>query len=112
MPIPKPTFLTQPDFKQNHGKRAFMNLSDYNEKNPLQLYRSDKDESKLIKRDYIMFYGTDPRGIKSYMEKQISNKYWEWTLSEVDNKLNLPSGTSFEMEGWSDYFAFEWDTEP
>ena len=33
-------------------------------------------------------------------------------LSEVDRKLNLPSGTSFEMVGWSDYFAFEWDTKP
>ena len=33
-------------------------------------------------------------------------------LSEVDKKLNLPSGTSFEMAGWSDYFAFEWDTKP
>ena len=28
-------------------------------------------------------------------------------LSETDNKLNLPSGTSFEMSGWSDYFEFE-----
>ena len=27
-------------------------------------------------------------------------------LSEIDNKLNLPNGTSFEMSGWSDYFAF------
>ena len=33
-------------------------------------------------------------------------------LSEVDKKLYLPSGTSFEMAGWSDYFSFEWDTEP
>jgi hypothetical protein len=23
---------------------------------------------------------------------------------EVDNELNLPSGTSFEMSGYSDYF--------
>jgi len=30
-------------------------------------------------------------------------------LSDIDNKLNLPSGTSFEMSGWSDYFAFEDD---
>jgi len=28
-------------------------------------------------------------------------------LSETDWKLNLPSGKSFEMSGWSDYFAFE-----
>ena len=28
-------------------------------------------------------------------------------LSETDKKLNLPSGTSFEMSGWSDYFEFE-----
>ena len=27
-------------------------------------------------------------------------------LSKVDNKLNLPHGTSWEMSGWSDYFAF------
>ena len=28
-------------------------------------------------------------------------------LSETDKKLNLPSGASFEMSGWSDYFEFE-----
>ena len=28
-------------------------------------------------------------------------------LSKTDKKLNLPSGTSFEMSGWSDYFEFE-----
>ncbi|MDA9185718.1 hypothetical protein N9O40_00170 [Planktomarina sp.] len=27
-------------------------------------------------------------------------------LSKTDKKLNLPSGTSFEMSGWSDYFEF------
>ncbi len=25
-------------------------------------------------------------------------------LSEIDNKLNLPNGTSFEMSGYADYF--------
>jgi len=30
-------------------------------------------------------------------------------LSEIDNKLNLPIGSSFEMSGWSDYFAYEYD---
>ena len=25
-------------------------------------------------------------------------------LQETDDELNLPSGTSFEMSGWSDYF--------
>tara|TARA_B100001059_G_C17587418_1_gene452917 strand:- start:24 stop:167 length:144 start_codon:yes stop_codon:yes gene_type:complete len=28
------------------------------------------------------------------------------TPSDVDDELNLPSGTSFEMSGWSDYLEF------
>ena len=27
-------------------------------------------------------------------------------LAEIDKKLGLPKGTSFEMSGYSDYFAF------
>ena len=27
-------------------------------------------------------------------------------LKETDNALNLPSGTSWEMSGWKDYFDF------
>ena len=30
-------------------------------------------------------------------------------LKTIDNKLGLPKGTSFEMEGYADYFAFEED---
>lgn len=28
-------------------------------------------------------------------------------LAEIDKKLNLPRGTSFEMSGYSDYFNFK-----
>jgi hypothetical protein len=28
-------------------------------------------------------------------------------LKTIDDKLGLPRGTSFEMGGYSDYFAFE-----
>ena len=28
-------------------------------------------------------------------------------LKEIDNKLGLPRGTSWEMSGFADYFAFE-----
>ena len=28
-------------------------------------------------------------------------------LAKIDKKLGLPRGTSFEMGGFSDYFAFE-----
>ena len=28
-------------------------------------------------------------------------------LSKTDKKLKLPSGTLFEMSGWSDYFEFK-----
>ena len=30
-------------------------------------------------------------------------------LKTIDNKLGLPKGTSFEMGGYADYFAFEED---
>jgi len=30
-------------------------------------------------------------------------------LKTIDNKLGLPKGTSFEMGGYADYFAFEKD---
>ena len=30
-------------------------------------------------------------------------------LAEIDKKLGLPKGTSFEMGGYADYFAFEED---
>ena len=29
------------------------------------------------------------------------------SLSEIDNKLNLPSGTTYEMSGFADYFNFK-----
>ena len=28
------------------------------------------------------------------------------TPRDIDKELNLPSGTSFEMSGWSDYFEY------
>jgi hypothetical protein len=30
-------------------------------------------------------------------------------LAEIDKKLGLPKGTSFEMGGYADYFAFMGD---
>ena len=46
---------------------------------------------------------------KSYDElsKMVNDKMKEndsLSPREVDNELNLPSGTSFEMSGYSDYF--------
>jgi hypothetical protein len=32
-------------------------------------------------------------------------------LKTIDKKLGLPRGTSFEMGGYSDYFAFETDED-
>ena len=32
-------------------------------------------------------------------------------LKTIDDKLGLPRGTSFEMGGYSDYFAFEEDED-
>ena len=32
-------------------------------------------------------------------------------LAEIDKKLELPKGTSFEMGGYADYFAFEEDED-
>ena len=78
MPLPLPT-IAPPNYIGEHGEHAFMDLSDYNEKKPLKLYRSDKDEEKL-KRG-IMFYGTDLRGIQPYIK---NNTYYEWTLSKKD----------------------------
>ena len=48
---------------------------------------------------------------KSYDEiaKMVNDKLKENDLlspSDVDDELNLPSGTSFEMSGWSDYYEF------
>ena len=28
------------------------------------------------------------------------------TPRDIDKELNLPSGTSFEISGWSDYFEY------
>jgi len=33
-------------------------------------------------------------------------------LKTIDKKLGLPKGTSFEMGGFADYFAFEEDCPP
>ena len=82
MPSYLPTF-TPPNYKKEHGDHAFMNLSNYKKSNPLKLYRSDKDETKLTSRDYIMFYGTDLRGIQPYIK---NNTYYEWTLSKEDKE--------------------------
>ena len=79
MHLPKPNF-TPTNYIGDHGEHAFMDLSDYNEKKPLKLYRSDKDENKLRDRK-IMFYGTDLRGIQPYIKY---NTYYEWTLFEED----------------------------
>ena len=48
---------------------------------------------------------------KSYDEisKMVNDKFKEnesLTPRDIDKELNLPSGTSFEMGGWSDYFEF------
>ena len=48
---------------------------------------------------------------KSYDEiaKMVNDKLKENDLlspSDVDDELNLPSGTSLEMSGWSDYYEF------
>ena len=48
---------------------------------------------------------------KSYDEiaKMVNDKMKEndsLSPRDVDNELNLPSGTSFEMSGWSDYYEF------
>ena len=48
---------------------------------------------------------------KSYDEiaKMVNDKLKEdasLSPSDVDDELNLPSGTSFEMSGWSDYLEF------
>ena len=43
------------------------------------------------------------------ISKMVNDKLKEddsLTPSDVDNELNLPSGSSFEMGGWSDYFEF------
>ena len=32
-------------------------------------------------------------------------------LTEIDKKLGLPSGTSFEMSGFADYFSEEYNTQ-
>ena len=32
-------------------------------------------------------------------------------LKTIDEKLRLPRGTSFEMEGYADYLAFEVDED-
>jgi len=37
--------------------------------------------------------------------KQSENKTFG-ALQETNDELNLPSGTSFEMSGWSDYYAY------
>ena len=48
---------------------------------------------------------------KSYDEisKMVNEKFKEnesLTPRDIDKELNLPSGTSFEMSGWSDYFEY------
>ena len=74
-----------------------------------------KSERKRVRKELVQQYQKDnpPEGydeIAKRVNEEIAALGDDGTfadLQEIDKKLGLPRGTSFEMGGFADYFAFE-----
>jgi len=76
---------------------------------------SRKSEKKRIRKELVKQYQKDnpPEGydeIAKRVNEEIAALGDDGTFADlktIDKKLGLPRGTSWEMGGYSDYFAFE-----
>ena len=76
---------------------------------------SKKSERKRMRKELVQQYQKDnpPEGYDA-ISKRVNDEIAALgdggtfaDLAEIDKKLRLPRGTSFEMGGYSDYFAME-----
>jgi hypothetical protein len=70
---------------------------------------SAKSERKRVRKEMVATYRqSNPR--EGYDEiAKLGDTGTFADLAGIDKKLGLPRGTSFEMGGYADYFAFEED---
>lgn len=78
---------------------------------------SKKSERKRMRKELVQQYQKDnpPEGYDA-ISKRVNDEIAKLgkggtfaDLAEIDNKLGLPRGTSWEMGGFADYYAFEDD---
>ena len=78
-----------------------------------------KSERKRVRKELVQQYQKDnpPEGydeIAKRVNEEIAALGDDGTFADlklIDKKLGLPRGTSFEMGGYADYFAFEVDED-
>ena len=76
---------------------------------------SKKSERKIMRKELVKQYQKDnpPEGydaISKRVNEEIAKLGKSGTfadLAKIDKRLGLPKGTSWEMGGFADYFAFE-----
>ena len=76
-----------------------------------------KSERKRVRKELVQQYQKDnpPEGydeISKRVNEEIAALGDNGTFADlktIDDKLGLPKGTSFEMGGFADYYAFEDD---
>ena len=76
---------------------------------------SRKSERKRVRKELVQQYQKDnpPEGYDA-ISKRVNDEIAKLgkggtfaDLAEIDKKLRLPRGTSWEMGGFADYYAFE-----
>jgi hypothetical protein len=76
---------------------------------------SKKSERKIMRKELVKQYQKDnpPEGYDA-ISKRVNDEIAKLgkggtfaDLAEIDNKLGLPRGTSWEIGGFADYYAFE-----
>jgi hypothetical protein len=78
---------------------------------------SAKSERKRVRKEMVATYHqSNPREGYDEIAKKVNDKIAKLgdtgtfaNLTGIDKKLRLPRGTSFEMGGYADYFAFAED---
>jgi|APSaa5957512535_1039671.scaffolds.fasta_scaffold549633_2 hypothetical protein len=78
---------------------------------------SRKSERKRVRKEMVATYiRSNPREGYDEIAKRVNGEIAKLgdtgtfaDLKGIDKKLGLPRGTSFEMSGYADYFAFEED---
>jgi hypothetical protein len=79
-----------------------------------------KSERKRIRKELVATYiRSNPTEGYDAISRRVNESIAELggdaaftKLAKIDNKLGLPKGTSFEMGGYADYFAFGDDCPP
>ena len=76
---------------------------------------SRKSERKRVRKELVQQYQKDnPQEGYDAISKRVNDEIAKLgkggtfaDLAEIDKKLRLPRGTSWEMGGFADYYAFE-----